>query len=569
MPLRTMLQRAVPAGAVVLGIALATATATAAAAPRPVTADPVPGGPVYTALGWISPWVSAASAEDAPRPGVLGTVANLDLPDRMLELADGSLLVTSGTDRIYRVKRDGRIEYFAGPAGSDPAKRPVTRASFDWISDLAQLPDGSVLVAEEFGDLVRRIGTDGRIHTVAGTRKRTGSGGVSGFSGDGGPARRAKLSEPVGLAVLPDGSFLIADGGNNRVRRVARNGTITTVAGTGRGRASGDGGAATRAGIAGPVALAVQPDGGFLIAEGGGLDALNLTHGAGGVRRVAPNGTISTVARMQVRSLVATSDGGFLAAPGWNLDQSADRIVRVDARGHRRVVAGRRDHPNGAWAKFRPSLLNGISPLAAHVETEYLAPARDGGVLFNDLVRIRYWAPARPRRLAVAVEPATLTSPLALRAHVRLSRPARVVAQVWRDGRVVRRASRRLPAGQQTIALGDRVAPGRYVLRVTASARGSVPRRVSDAVVVFPGGRLPLDAARSELTRFLRRGAVFPFAGPSRAAVITSCERLSRTRARCAIERPKKQCSVSVDVVLRRDGSVVLAAFRGPLRCST
>ena len=72
----------------------------------------------------------------------------------------------------------------------------------------------------------RRVGTDGRITTVAGT-------GAAGFAGDGGPATAAQLNLVHGVALLPDGSMVLADTSNHRIRRVAPNGTITTVAAPG------------------------------------------------------------------------------------------------------------------------------------------------------------------------------------------------------------------------------------------------------------------------------------------------------------------------------------------------
>ena len=73
---------------------------------------------------------------------------------------------------------------------------------------------------------VRRISPDGIITTIAGT-------GEEGYSGDGGPATAAQLALPEGVAIAADGGLYIADYRNNRVRRVAPNGTITTIAGNG------------------------------------------------------------------------------------------------------------------------------------------------------------------------------------------------------------------------------------------------------------------------------------------------------------------------------------------------
>ena len=89
---------------------------------------------------------------------------------------------------------------------------------------VAALPDGSFVVTD--GNRVFRISPEGATATVAGR-------GDCGYSGDGGPAISARLALPQGLAPLPDGAFLIADGPNARIRQVSRNGIITTVAGGG------------------------------------------------------------------------------------------------------------------------------------------------------------------------------------------------------------------------------------------------------------------------------------------------------------------------------------------------
>ena len=79
-----------------------------------------------------------------------------------------------------------------------------------------------------------------RISTFAGT-------GEIGYSGDGGPARKAKLNNPFGIARGPDGALYICDMGNHVIRRVSIDGQIATVAGTGKAGYSGDGGVATKA----------------------------------------------------------------------------------------------------------------------------------------------------------------------------------------------------------------------------------------------------------------------------------------------------------------------------------
>ena len=110
-------------------------------------------------------------------------------------------------------------------------------------------------------------------------------GTVPGLAGDGGPASAARLANPGGTTVLADGSLLIADTDNSRIRRVAPNGIITTVAGDDDGLA-GDGGPAIDALLSFPTDVAATSDGGYLIADAGNDR----------VRKVSAAGIITTVA---------------------------------------------------------------------------------------------------------------------------------------------------------------------------------------------------------------------------------------------------------------------------------
>jgi hypothetical protein len=117
------------------------------------------------------------------------------------------------------------------------------------------------------------------IFTVAGT-------GIAGFNGDGIAANAAQLSVPVDVESTPDGGYLITDQINYRIRRVSPTGTITTVAGTGTSGFTGDGGPATSAQISVPNGIAVLPDGGFLIADSNNHRVRRVT--AGGRSRPSP-----------------------------------------------------------------------------------------------------------------------------------------------------------------------------------------------------------------------------------------------------------------------------------------
>ena len=232
------------------------------------------------------------------------------------------------TNNVFTIAGTG----FGGPTGDGG---PATSAQLNGPINVSPTADGGFLITDQFNARIRRVTPGGIITTIAGT--------TVGFSGDNGPATSAQLSGGINAAVeMPDGSILIADSNNNRIRRVDLGGTITTVAGGSPGPGIGDGGPATSAQLAFPADVAPQPDGGYLIAD-------NDNHR---IRRVDPGGTITTVAgttlgfsgdnapatSAQINDpggVTAAVDGGFLIA-----DTNNNRVRRVSPGGTITTLAG-------------------------------------------------------------------------------------------------------------------------------------------------------------------------------------------------------------------------------------
>jgi NHL repeat len=129
---------------------------------------------------------------------------------------------------------------------------------------------GNIFIADTNDNRIRKVTPDGIITTVAGNSPAGPNPGIQGgFSGDGGPAIDAQLSFPTDVAVDGAGNFYIADYGNNRIRKVSQEGIITTIAGNGIQGYSGDGGPATRASLSEPSALAVDSAGNIYVADTG------------------------------------------------------------------------------------------------------------------------------------------------------------------------------------------------------------------------------------------------------------------------------------------------------------
>jgi RHS repeat-associated protein len=211
------------------------------------------------------------------------TQTSLGYPNGVAVGGNGSIYIAdTGDHRIRRVGTDGIITTVAGNGtyGYSGDGGPAIQAGLSNPFGVAVGQDGSIYIADTGNHRIRRVGTDGIITTVAGN-------GIQGYSGDGGPATQASLSNPNGVAVGQDGSIYIADSFNHRIRRVGTDGIITTVAGNNYfGGYSGDGGPAIQASLFNPVGVAVGQDGSIYIA-----DSYNER-----IRRVGTDGIITTVA---------------------------------------------------------------------------------------------------------------------------------------------------------------------------------------------------------------------------------------------------------------------------------
>lgn len=253
--------------------------------------------------------------------GGAAVLAALDGPDGLAVDPEGNLYIAdSFNHRIRRVTPDGTITSLnAGFSFSSQGDGgPALEAGMNRPQGVAVDKHGNLYIAEREGHRVRRIDRNGIITTVAGT-------GTTGYSGDGGPATQAKLNAPEGVAVDAAGNLYIADTLNNRIRKVSPDGFITKVAGKepsgflGNQGFSGDGGPATNANLYHPSALAVDTQGNLYFA-----DTINNR-----IRRVSRDGKIVTVAG-------SGSTGGFSGDGGQATQALLNRPqgVAVDTSGN-------------------------------------------------------------------------------------------------------------------------------------------------------------------------------------------------------------------------------------------
>jgi DNA-binding CsgD family transcriptional regulator/sugar lactone lactonase YvrE len=173
----------------------------------------------------------------------------------------GEIYIAEG-NRIREVKKDGRITTFAGTGtvGSGGDGGPASQAQLNMPQGLAVDSAGNVYIADTLNNRIRRVDVAGTITTVAGT-------GEAGYSGDGKLAREVRLNLPTGLAIGFGDTLFIADTGNNVIRQIGANGSIHTVAGTGEAGYRGDAGRAVDAVLHAPGGLAFDGEGNLYIAD--------------------------------------------------------------------------------------------------------------------------------------------------------------------------------------------------------------------------------------------------------------------------------------------------------------
>lgn len=215
------------------------------------------------------------------------TAAELDVPIRVTTDSKGNLYivdyynfvireVTASTGVITTIGGDG-VQGYMGDNG------PAVQAEINDVHGIAVDSAGNVYFADTGNARIREIVlSTGNMITYAGN-------GTVGYAGDGGKAVNAALSRPAGLAFDSAGNLYVADYGNATVRKITPNGaSITTVAGTGTPGYSGDGGAAAKAQLGDPYAIALDPAGNIFITDTSFMNIREVTSG-GNIQTVATN----------------------------------------------------------------------------------------------------------------------------------------------------------------------------------------------------------------------------------------------------------------------------------------
>jgi uncharacterized protein (TIGR03437 family) len=228
--------------------------------------------------------------------GGAATSAQLDFPDGIAVDAAGNVYVADRNSHVVRKISGGNISTVAGngTAGYTGDGGAATSAQLNAPTGIAVDGAGNLYLGDTGNNVVRKIVPGGAISTFAGS-------GNQGYSGDGGAALNASLNQPQGEAWDQAGNLYFADTGNHRVRRVAPNGVITTVAGNGLANysgdnvggtgvvsSSGDNGPATASSVVLPTDVAVDRAGNLYVTDFGN-SKVRIVSGAGVITTLIGN----------------------------------------------------------------------------------------------------------------------------------------------------------------------------------------------------------------------------------------------------------------------------------------
>ena len=267
---------------------------------RKMTTD----GTVTTVAG------SAAGYADGP-----GAAAKFSSPQAIATAKGGIVFVCdTGNRRVRRVSPAGVVSTYAGDGNKAYVDGPAAQARFADLVGITVTADGAVVVSDQGNQRIRAISTTGIVTTLAGS-------GTAGYLD--GPGSSARFNAPRGVAVGAQGDVYVTDVNNYRIRKVAPNGLVTTVAGV--GTPGFQDGAASSAKFSSLYDLAVMADGSLLLND----------YGNGKLRRI-DQGTVSTMIEygtytdgaLHIARLTKTTFGVDVARNGdvWLTDPGSQRI---------------------------------------------------------------------------------------------------------------------------------------------------------------------------------------------------------------------------------------------------
>ncbi|HEX7332885.1 MAG TPA: hypothetical protein VF290_15380 [Pyrinomonadaceae bacterium] len=264
--------------------------------------------PLPTPVGWKA-HVTTVAGDGSPLV--------LSDPFGVAVAADGSIYFTDAGDynRIQKIAPDGNVTTIAGGASEGFGDGVAGQAFFNSPSAIAMAPDGNLIIADTGNNRIRRLTPAGEASTVA------GDGTAGQFNG------------PIGVAVDTSGNIYVADSYNDRIRLITPDGQVSTVAGKGTpGYADGDRNTAL---FDTPSGIVVANDNSLIVADTGN-DRL---------RRISPDGNVTTLPMTDLSSPIglALTHDNFLYVT--ELDRA--RVIQIAPDGATHVIAGDFNHPTG------------------------------------------------------------------------------------------------------------------------------------------------------------------------------------------------------------------------------
>jgi sugar lactone lactonase YvrE len=283
-----------------------------------------PAGTITTVAGKFTGFVPRSESDCQPDfsgDGGPATQATLSCPHSVAVDGAGNLFIAdSANHAIRKVDTNGVITTVAGVGGKlgDTGEGgPGTEARVFGPKGIIFDRQGNLIIADSGNDKIKKLDAFGIITTIAGT-------GSPGGAGDGGPAIRAELDEPRTLAVGLDGTLYVTEPRAHRVRRIDPSAVIWTFAGTGQPGFSGDGGPATRAQLDFARGVGVDGAGNVFIA-----DSLNQR-----IRKVDAGGVITTVAGRGDTCYFSSGNSCGDGGPALQAGFATPRAVDVDGHGN-------------------------------------------------------------------------------------------------------------------------------------------------------------------------------------------------------------------------------------------
>ena len=479
-----------------------------------------------------APWYVAGDGVAGPDAAAGGpaTAALTPRPVALAPGAGGSFLVGLEGGGVVRVDAHGVIAQVTKGIGA---------------AGVAEMADGSVLVADGEASILK-VTSDGKVARVAGT-------GKAGFAGDGGPAVSAQLSEPRAVAVQADGGYLVADSANNRIRRIAPDGTIATVAGT--GTTDPDAGPAgpkpaLSVNLFRPTDVAVLPDGGYVVADS--------------VRGV--------IRRVDVAGMATIVAGTVANDPSTGIPEGADALT-TDIGYPRHVAVG----ADGAIWFANGSAVVEIAAGKLHqpdasLSGDAVAIEPGGGVLAaqTSAGRVAWLAPAGATRLAVTIEPSVAHVGKRVKLRFATTRAAAAHVTLSLGSKTVYSTDRQATAGRNALTLPPTLKPGK-LYRVTVSLTAADGSVATDRLPVFAGRTLPLGVAR-QVTRAVAALSFDPGNGDDLTnydEFESGCTRVSAARVDCEVGSHVDDvvdCDHVLELLLGKDSKIRYRRYACPTR---